>query len=119
MSGGTCVATASWFCCIASWFCASAIVDEAACSPVKRLNVDGGAIDGWNSILLPRVVAPIDELRFDLRIGENGIVRCTVGGVLVGGNGTGCGGPAGTSFNRGHSGITCKGNSALDVDRRI
>ena len=70
-------------------------------------------------MLLPRAVAPIDELRLDLRIGENGIVRCTIGGVLVGGNGTGGGGPAGVSVNRGHSGIACNGKSDLDVDLRI
>ena len=70
-------------------------------------------------MLLPRAVAPIDELRLDLRIGENGIVRCTIGGVLVGGNGTGGGGPAGVSVNRGHSGIVGNGKSDLDVDLRI
>ena len=70
-------------------------------------------------MLLHRKFAPSDELRLDLRTGENGIVRCTIGGVLVGDNGTGRGGLAGVSVSRGHSGIVGNGRSDLDVDLRI
>ena len=76
---------------------------------MRRLNVDGGAIDGWSSVLLLRVVAPSDELRFDLLTGEKGTVRSTTGG-----DGRGRGGPAGIW---GHSGIV--GKSDLDNDLRI
>ena len=71
------------------------MADEADCESVRRLEVDGGAIEGWSSMLLLRVVAPSDELRLDLRTGEKGIVRCTTGGSVVGGSGTARGGPAG------------------------
>ena len=76
---------------------------------MRRLKVEGGAIEGWSSVFLIRVVAPSDELRFDLRTGEKGIVRFTTGG-----DGSGRGGPAGIE---GHSGIVC--NSDLDDDCRI
>ena len=89
------MATANSFCCNASWFCATAIADEADCESLRRLEVDGGAIEGWISMLLLRVVAPSDELRLDLRTGENGTVRCVTGGLVVGGSGTARGGPAG------------------------
>ena len=46
-------------------------------------------------MLLLLEVAPSDELRLDLRTGENGTVRCTAGGSVVGGSGTARGGPAG------------------------
>ena len=46
-------------------------------------------------MLLLRVVAPSDELRLDLRTGENGTVRYPTGGLVVGGSGTARGGPAG------------------------
>ena len=46
-------------------------------------------------MLLLRDVSPSDELRLDLRTGENGTVRCTTGGFVVGGSGTARGGPAG------------------------
>ena len=70
------------------------MADEADCESVRRLEVDGGAVEGWSSMLLLRVVAPSDELRLDLRTGEKGIARCTTGGSVVGGSGTARGGPA-------------------------
>ena len=76
--------------------------------------VAGGAIDICNSTLLPRVVAPSDALRVDLRTGEKGIVRGTIGGVPDGGTGNGRGGPDGVSRNRGHSGMGANGISDLD-----
>ena len=68
------MATANLSCCNASWFCATAIADEPDCESLRRLEVDGGAIEGWISMLLLRVVAPSDELRLDLHTGENGTV---------------------------------------------
>ena len=67
--------------------------------------VAGGAIDNCSSTLRPRVVAPSDALRLDLRTGEKGTVRCTIGGVLVGGTGKGRSGPVDVPRKRGHSGI--------------
>ena len=81
---------------------------------MRRRIVAGGAIDNCNSTLLLLVVAPSDALRVDLRTGEKGIVRGTMGGVLVGGIGNGRGGPDGVSRNRGHSGIGANCISDLD-----
>ena len=76
--------------------------------------VAGGAIDSCSSTLRDLVVAPTDELRLDLRTGEKGIVRCTIGGVLDGGTGKGRGGPVDVPRKRGHSGIV--GNCISDRD---
>ena len=74
---------------------------------VRRLKVDGGAIEGWSSEFL--VVAPSDELRADLLTGEKGMVRSTAGG-----DGIGRGGPAGSIGNSG-----TVGKLVLDNDLRV
>ena len=72
-------------------------------------------MDNCNSTLRDLVVAPTDELRLlALRTGEKGIVRCTIGGVLVGGTGKGRGSPVDVPCKRGHSGIV--GNCISDRD---
>ena len=74
---------------------------------VRRLKVDGGAIEGWSSEFL--VVAPSDELRADLLTGEKGMPRS-----IASGDGIGCGGPAGSIGNFG-----TVGKLALDDDLRV
>ena len=74
---------------------------------VRRLKVDGGAIEGWSSEFL--VVAPSDELRADLLTGEKGMRRSTASGA-----GVGRGGPAGSIGNSG-----TVGKLGLDNDLRV